>query len=56
MLFSELCKIMVNKATFVGFSGGAIAPIVPWIFPCVTLLLLWGEVKVLGRTTLYVYF
>jgi len=22
MLFSELCKIMVNKVTFVGFTGG----------------------------------
>jgi len=29
MLFSELFKLMVNKVTFIGFRGEAIAPIAP---------------------------
>jgi len=31
--FSELQKIMANKVTFVGFRGGATAPIAPPIRP-----------------------
>jgi len=37
MIFSELCKIMVKKVTFVGFRGGATnRP--PWIRPCFLLI------------------
>jgi len=33
MLFFELCKIMVNKVTFVGFRGSIIPIASSWIHP-----------------------